>query len=275
MSQEALVVMRRYLVVANQTLQRAELRDELRHRTEAEPRSFYLLVPDTPAADYPDVPAAADVLQPGMTWWATDYRGPASDEEATWQARQRLGQMLAELDALGIPPRVSWAAPAPWRRWRRRSPISRSTGSSWPRCPGTCRAGCGPTCRTGPSAGSGCRSPPSSPGAATMPPAVPAPVAAVAHQSVGAAYAAAGTIAALGHPALGLALHHASTNAFLRGLTLGSLVAGGVAAAGALLAALFLPAQPAQPASPAADQAGTAEAAREAEAHADPAPPGR
>src|SRR5215472_16424703 len=103
MSQEAMAVMRRYLVVANQTLQRAELRDEFRHRTKAEPSSFYLLVPDTPAADYPDAPAAADVLQPGMTWWATDYRGAASDEEATLQARQRLGQMLAELDALGIP----------------------------------------------------------------------------------------------------------------------------------------------------------------------------
>ena len=98
-----MVVTRRYLVVANQTLQRAELRDELHNRTKAEPSSFYLLVPDTPAADYPDVPAAADVLQPGMTWWATDYRGPASDEEATAQARQRLGQMLAELDELGIP----------------------------------------------------------------------------------------------------------------------------------------------------------------------------
>jgi hypothetical protein len=98
-----MVVMRRYLVVANQTLQRAELRDELRERTQAEPSSFYLLVPDTPAADYPDAPAAADVLQPGMTWWATDYRGPASDEEATSQARQRLDQMLAELAALGIP----------------------------------------------------------------------------------------------------------------------------------------------------------------------------
>jgi nucleotide-binding universal stress UspA family protein len=95
--------MHRYLVVANQTLQRAELRDELRKRTDAEPGSFYLLVPDTPAADYPDVPAAADVMQPGMTWWATDYRGPASDEEATAQAQQRLGQMLAELAALGIP----------------------------------------------------------------------------------------------------------------------------------------------------------------------------
>src|SRR6516164_9131534 len=83
---------------------------------------------------------------------------------------------------------------------------------------------------------------------ATIPAHVPGRIAAVAHQSVGAAYLAAGKIASLGHPALGLALQHASTNAFLRGLTIGALVAGGVAAAGALLAALFLPAQPAEPA---------------------------
>jgi hypothetical protein len=86
---------------------------------------------------------------------------------------------------------------------------------------------------------------------ATMPAAVPAPVAAIAHQSIGAAYGAAGKIAGLGHPALGQALQLASTNAFLRGLIVGALVAGGVAAAGAVLAALFLPAQPTQPARPA------------------------
>src|SRR6516165_8000774 len=95
---------------------------------------------------------------------------------------------------------------------------------------------------------------------ATMPAAVPGPVAAIAHQSVGAAYAAAGKIAALGHPALGQALHHASTNAFLSGLTTGALVAGGVAAVGAVLAARFLPAQPTRPAGPAGE---TAEATRE------------
>jgi EmrB/QacA subfamily drug resistance transporter len=80
---------------------------------------------------------------------------------------------------------------------------------------------------------------------ATMPAAVPSRIAAIAHQTAGAAYAAAGKIATLGHPALGQALHHASTNAFLHGLTIGALVAGGVAAAGAVLAVLFLPAQPA------------------------------
>ena len=65
-----------------------------------------------------------------------------------------------------------------------------------------------------------------------------------------------GKIAALGHPVLGQALRHASTNAFLRGLTVGCLVAGAVAAAGALLAVLFLPAQPA---GSAGDEAETAE----------------
>ncbi len=81
---------------------------------------------------------------------------------------------------------------------------------------------------------------------ASLPASVPARAAAIAHQSVGAAYAASGRIAALGHPALGHVLEQASTGAFLRGLTVGSLVAGGVAAVGAILAALFLPAQPAR-----------------------------
>ena len=85
---------------------------------------------------------------------------------------------------------------------------------------------------------------------ATLPASVPGPVAAVARQSVGAAYVAAGQIAALGHPVLGQALQHASASAFLRGLTVGCLVAGAVAAAGALLAVLFLPAQPARPSRP-------------------------
>ena len=40
--------MRRYLVVANQTLQRAELADELRKRFEAGPSSFYLVVVPAP-----------------------------------------------------------------------------------------------------------------------------------------------------------------------------------------------------------------------------------
>ncbi|TVZ07407.1 DHA2 family efflux MFS transporter permease subunit [Trebonia kvetii] len=85
---------------------------------------------------------------------------------------------------------------------------------------------------------------------AATPADVPGQVAALAHQSVGAAYAAAGGLAGFGHPALGQALRLASTNAFLRGLTVGALVAGGVAAAGAILAAVFLPAQPQRAAEP-------------------------
>jgi hypothetical protein len=108
-----------------------------------------------------------------------------------------------------------------------------------------------------------------------MPASVPGPVAAIAHQSVGAAYVAAGKIAALGHPALGQALQHASTNAFLRGLTVACLIAGAVAAVGALLAVVFLPAQPIQPAqsaSPAADgEAATAEGHSVAGTQAHPA----
>jgi EmrB/QacA subfamily drug resistance transporter len=103
---------------------------------------------------------------------------------------------------------------------------------------------------------------------ATLPSSVPARVAAIAHQSVGAAYVAAGKIAARGEPVLGHALQHASTNAFLRGLTVGAIVAGGVAAVGALLTGLFLPSQPA---SPEGDQAETAGGLHETDAQAQPA----
>jgi hypothetical protein len=104
-----------------------------------------------------------------------------------------------------------------------------------------------------------------------MPAGVPGPVAAIAHQSVGAAYVAAAKIAALGHPVLGQALQHASASAFLRGLTIGCLIAGAAAALGALLAVLFLPAQPARPASPAAGEPGTAEDRRVAGTQPHPA----
>src|SRR5712691_3399138 len=84
---------------------------------------------------------------------------------------------------------------------------------------------------------------------ARLPAGLPRGVSAIAHQSLGAAYAAAGQVTAAGHAALGQAVHTAATNAFLHGLSIGCLVAGGVAAAGAILAVLFLPAQPASPVS--------------------------
>jgi hypothetical protein len=79
---------------------------------------------------------------------------------------------------------------------------------------------------------------------ASLPAALPSRLSALAHQSVGAAYAVSGGVSAAGHPAAGQAIHLAATNAFLHGLSIGSVVAGSVAAAGAVAAVLFLPAQP-------------------------------
>ena len=95
--------MRRYLVVANQTLQAAELRDELRKRISEGPCSFFVIVPDTKAAHYDPVAAGGVLPQPGMWWWATYYARPVTDEEATVQARERLGLMLDGLAALDVP----------------------------------------------------------------------------------------------------------------------------------------------------------------------------
>jgi hypothetical protein len=94
--------MRRYLVVANQTMHAAELREELGKRVSAGPCSFFVIVPDTKAAQYDPVAAGGVLPQPGMWWWATYYARPATDEEATAQARERLRLMLADLAAMGV-----------------------------------------------------------------------------------------------------------------------------------------------------------------------------
>jgi hypothetical protein len=107
------VVVRRCLVVANRTLLGAELRAELRKRIEAGASSFYLLVPNTSAADYHAVTEASGVLPPSLAWWATDYRGPATDQEASAQARRRLSQMLADLAALGVAVEGDLGSPQP------------------------------------------------------------------------------------------------------------------------------------------------------------------
>jgi EmrB/QacA subfamily drug resistance transporter len=81
--------------------------------------------------------------------------------------------------------------------------------------------------------------------AVALPPALPGRLSAAAHESVGAALQVAARLGAAGRPGAGAAVHQAAVDAFLHGLTIGCLVAGGVAAAGAVLAAVFLPAQPA------------------------------
>lgn len=90
--------MHRVLVVANQTIGGAELKQELRDRIGAGQCSFYVLVPNTAAAHYHVVPAAGGfVPMPGLA----DYGGPATDEEATEEAKGRLQRILAELAELG------------------------------------------------------------------------------------------------------------------------------------------------------------------------------
>ncbi len=77
-----------------------------------------------------------------------------------------------------------------------------------------------------------------------LPAVLPAGAADTAHQSVGAALAVARRAAVLGHPAVGAAVHRAATDAFVRGLSVGCYVAGGVALVGMVLAVAFLPSQP-------------------------------
>jgi EmrB/QacA subfamily drug resistance transporter len=79
---------------------------------------------------------------------------------------------------------------------------------------------------------------------AGLPAHLPAPLARAAHSSVGAALAVADHVSAAGQHTLGAAVHDAATSAFIRGLSVGCLVAGGVAAVGAIAAALLLPAHP-------------------------------
>ena len=98
---------------------------------------------------------------------------------------------------------------------------------------------------------------------ADLPAGLPHSVTAIAHQSVGAAYAVSGQVAAAGHSALAQVVRDAATNAFLHGLSIGCLVAGGVAAAGAILAVVFLPAQPASPSVPSEPSVSAASPAEE------------
>ncbi len=79
---------------------------------------------------------------------------------------------------------------------------------------------------------------------AHLPSAIPGSAARIAKESVGAAQVVAQHSTDLGHPILGEAIRVASTNAFMDGLSTASLVAGSVAAFGAVAAAYFLPAQP-------------------------------
>jgi nucleotide-binding universal stress UspA family protein len=89
---------RRYLVVANQTLCGAELSQEIRKRLEGEPSYFYVLVPNTHAHDYYALAAAAGHVP--MAALVAEC-APSMEKEATAQAQHRLEQLLARLRELG------------------------------------------------------------------------------------------------------------------------------------------------------------------------------
>jgi EmrB/QacA subfamily drug resistance transporter len=73
---------------------------------------------------------------------------------------------------------------------------------------------------------------------------LPQTVASAAHRSVGEAFGAADQLDAAGHARLARTLHDAAAGAFFRGFEAACLVAAGVAAVGAILAAALIPAQP-------------------------------
>jgi EmrB/QacA subfamily drug resistance transporter len=77
-----------------------------------------------------------------------------------------------------------------------------------------------------------------------LPAALPVAVARTAHESVGAALTAAGRLLHAGHPALATTIHNAASHAFFHGFHASDYVSAGVAAAGALMALVLLPAQP-------------------------------
>jgi EmrB/QacA subfamily drug resistance transporter len=79
---------------------------------------------------------------------------------------------------------------------------------------------------------------------AALPATLPPALSDLARQSVGAALGVSGQLAAHGRGAIAGAVHQTAVSAFDHGLSVGCVVAGAVAVAGALLAVAFLPAQP-------------------------------
>jgi hypothetical protein len=77
-----------------------------------------------------------------------------------------------------------------------------------------------------------------------LPSATPRPLADTAHDSVGAALGVADGLAGDGRTDLADRAHDAATSAFFHGFSTANLVAAGVAATGALIAILLLPAHP-------------------------------
>jgi EmrB/QacA subfamily drug resistance transporter len=89
-----------------------------------------------------------------------------------------------------------------------------------------------------------------------LPPQLPGGLAQTAHDSVGAALSVASSAAHHGHPELATAVHDAAISAFFHGFHAANWVSAGVAAIGAVMALILLPAHP----TPDADDATEPEA---------------
>jgi EmrB/QacA subfamily drug resistance transporter len=84
--------------------------------------------------------------------------------------------------------------------------------------------------------------------ASRLPTGLPHAAVHAAHQSIGAAFVASARLRHLGLAPLGQDLHRTAAHAFTHGFSIACLVAAAISAAGALAAAVLLPAQPPQPA---------------------------
>ena len=87
--------MRRYLVVANQTLGGTELTELIGRRAKVEPSEFFLIVPATPSIDFV-LGAHAMPVMGGLP------AIPDSPERARALAKERLEMAVAELQAAGV-----------------------------------------------------------------------------------------------------------------------------------------------------------------------------
>jgi hypothetical protein len=97
------VAVRIYLVVANQTLPGAELRQEIRRRAKQGPSSFHVLVPNTRPQDLTGDLGRASVDAASESRTAMDPEGsPSQREESTVQAQRRLDQLLDDLHHLQV-----------------------------------------------------------------------------------------------------------------------------------------------------------------------------
>jgi len=98
-----------------------------------------------------------------MWWWATHYTRPATDKEATAQARQRLSLMLAGLAAMGVPVEGDPGSCNPLEAMEKVLADHQFDEIIVATLPRRVSRWLGPTSLIRPSGGSGCQSRPSSP----------------------------------------------------------------------------------------------------------------